>query len=141
MIRCDKVWLCLWIHIFMQAWCSEYYVFCKLYALCHASFIICNHDIFMQVVSWCLWCKTLSEYGSIMQTCYASMWVLMQVMYMLICMFSILCKYMNAYASMWVLMQVKYMLKCKFYMLCKSHVWWYVSSYLTCYANHMFDDM
>jgi len=101
-------------------------------------------------------------------TSYASIWMFMQVMYMLKCKFNIickpmqvceclcklcicwnasltwyasLCKYMNAYASMWVLMQVKYMLKCKFYMLCKSHVWWYVSSYATCYANHMFDDM
>ena len=51
---------------------------------------------------------------------------------------------MQAYASIWMLMQVcecLCKLKCKFYMLCKSHVWWYVSSYATCYANHMFDDM
>ena len=57
---------------------------------------------------------------------YASIWMLLQDMYMLkwhdmqdmqVC--ECLCKYVDAYASMWVLMQVMCMLKCMFNMLCK----------------------
>ena len=67
---------------------------------------------------------------------YASIWILMQDMYML--------KWhdmqvMHVYASMWMLMQVMCMLKCMFNMLCKLWECLYASS--TCYARYVYDNM
>ena len=46
---------------------------------------------------------------------------------------------MHAYASMWMLMQVMCMLKCMFNMLCKLWECLYASS--TCYARYVYDNM
>jgi len=46
---------------------------------------------------------------------------------------------MHVYASMWMPMQVMCMLKCMFNMLCKLGECLYAS--LTCYARYMYDDM
>ena len=110
----------------MHAYASIWMVMQVMYMFKCKIYVICKLCMLMRVYE-CL-CKIC--------ICLNDM-ICKLFMFMQVC--ECLCKYVDAYASMWMLMQVMCMLKCMFNMLCKLWECLYASS--TCYARYVYDNM